>query len=96
LDPIKSWDVFYACYDNVIHIPNLRTREKKSLITYYKTYNIIALKKHSVDANHSIIAKKFEEEINNEITRSVERQPTKKRPNVLRLYIGPWPFNCEK
>jgi hypothetical protein len=69
LDPIKSWDVFYACYDNVIHIPNLRTREKKSLITYYKTYSITALKKHNVDANHSIIAKKFEEEINNEINK---------------------------
>jgi hypothetical protein len=27
--------------------------------------------------------KKFEEEINNEIIRSVERQPMKKRPNVL-------------
>jgi hypothetical protein len=40
------------------------------------------LKKHSVNADHSIIAKKFEKEINNEIIGSVERQTTKKRPNV--------------
>jgi hypothetical protein len=31
--------------------------------------------------------KKFEEEINNEIIGSVERQPTKKRPNVRRNAI---------
>jgi hypothetical protein len=39
------------------------------------------LKKH-VDTNHSIIAKKFEEEFNNEIIKSVEKQLAKKRPNV--------------
>jgi hypothetical protein len=39
------------------------------------------LKKH-VDANHSIIANKFEKEINSEIIKSVERQLVKKRPNV--------------
>jgi hypothetical protein len=39
------------------------------------------LKKH-VDANHSIIANKFEKEINIEIIESVERQLVKKRPNV--------------
>jgi hypothetical protein len=40
------------------------------------------LKKH-VDTNHSIIAKKFEEEINNEIVENVERKFAEKRPNVL-------------
>jgi len=39
--------------------------------------------KNNVNVDHFIIAKKFEEEINNEIIGSVERQPTKKRPNVL-------------
>jgi hypothetical protein len=63
------------CYDNAINIHSPRIKESKRLITYYKTYGIIALKKH-VDANHSIYVKKFEEEINNEIIRSVERQPT--------------------
>ncbi len=42
------------------------------MITYYKTYGIIALKKH-VDAYHSIIVKKIEEEINDEIIGIVER-----------------------
>jgi hypothetical protein len=41
-------------------------------MTYYKTYGINAHKKH-VDAYHSIIVKKFEEEINNEIIRNVEK-----------------------
>jgi hypothetical protein len=30
------------CYDNAINIPNARTKKKKGLITYYKTYAIIA------------------------------------------------------
>jgi hypothetical protein len=47
------------CYDNIVNISNPRTKERKGLITYYKTYGIIVLKKH-VDANHFIIAKKIE------------------------------------
>jgi hypothetical protein len=70
------------CYDNAINILNPRIKERKGLITYYKTYGITIFKKH-VDANHSIIAKKFEKEINNEIIANVERLPIKKRPNVL-------------
>jgi hypothetical protein len=70
------------CYDNVVNILNARIKERKGLITCYKTYDIIVIKKH-VDVDHFIIAKKFEEEINNEIIESVEREPTKKRPNVL-------------
>jgi len=69
------------CYDTVINNFNPRTKERKWLITYYKTYGITTLKKH-VDADHFIIAKKFEKEVNNEIIRNVERQPTKKRSNV--------------
>ncbi len=52
------------------------------MIIYYKTHGITILKK-LVDANHSIIAKKFEDEINNEIIGIVEKQLTKKRPNFL-------------
>jgi hypothetical protein len=65
------------CYDNVVNILNPRTKERKDLVTYYKTYAIIVLKKH-VNVDHSIIAKKFEKEINNEIIKSVERQLAKK------------------
>jgi hypothetical protein len=65
------------CYDDAINIPNPKTKERKGLITCYKTYGIIDLKKH-VNANHFIIAKKFEEEINNEIIGSVERHLQRK------------------
>jgi len=47
------------CYDNAENIHNPRIKKRKRLITYYKTYGIIVAKKH-VDANHCIIAKKFE------------------------------------
>ncbi len=71
----------YLCYDNVVNILNVRTKERKGLITYYKTYGITILKKH-VDVDHFIIVNFFWEEINNEIGTIVKRQPTKKRPNV--------------
>jgi hypothetical protein len=41
---------------------------------------ITRLKKH-VDANHSIIAKMFEEVVKNPLRRQVERQPTKSKSN---------------
>ncbi len=75
------------CYHNVVNIPNLRTKERKGLKTYYKTYGMTSLKKH-VNVDHSIIAKKFEEKTNNEIIGSVEKQFAKKRPNVLRSAIS--------
>jgi hypothetical protein len=81
------------CYDTVINIFNPRTKERKRLITYYKTYGIITLKKH-VDADHFIIAKKVEKEVNNEIIRNVEKQLAKKRPNVPTSAISA--FFCYK
>jgi len=45
------------CYVNTINVSNPKTKEKKGLITYYKTYGINISKKN-VDADHSIIAKK--------------------------------------
>ncbi len=74
------------CYDNVVNIPNARTKERKGLITCYKTYDITIFKKR-VDVDHFIIAKKFEEEINNEVIGRVERQRTKKRSNVIASVI---------
>jgi hypothetical protein len=50
-------------------------------MTYYKTYGIIAFKKH-VNANHDIIVKKFEEKVNSLMRKRMERQLVKKRPNV--------------
>jgi len=79
LHPIKLWNVFYIMI--MLEIPNPIIKERKRLIIYYKNYGIIVVKKH-LNANHCIIVKKFEEEINNEIIWNVEKQPTKKRPNV--------------
>jgi hypothetical protein len=50
-------------------------------MTYYKTYGIIAFKKH-VNANHDIIEKKFEEKFNSPMRKRMERQLVKKRLNV--------------
>jgi len=35
------------CYDNVVNIPSPRTKERKGLITYYKTYGITSFFKTS-------------------------------------------------
>jgi len=50
------------CYDNAANIPTPRTKERKGLITYYKTYGIMVVKRH-VYSNHCIIANKSEEYI---------------------------------
>jgi hypothetical protein len=39
---------------------------RKRLISYYKTNGITFLRKH-VDANHSLIAQRFEEKVNNKL-----------------------------
>jgi len=65
------------CYVDLVNGLNPRTKKRKGLITYYKTYGITIIKKH-VNAYHSIIANKFEKEINNGIKGIVEKKPTKK------------------
>jgi len=52
-------------------------KERKMLITYYKTYGISTLKKH-VDNDHAIIVKKIEEEINVIKRGPIEKQQKKK------------------
>ncbi len=42
---------------------NPNTKERKKLLTYFKTYGITTGKKH-VDCDHAIIVKKFKEEVN--------------------------------
>ncbi len=41
-----------------------------------------------MDANHGIIAKRFEKEMKNIIKRIQENQPPKEKPNVLRESIS--------
>ncbi len=50
------------CHVNFVPY-NLRITKRKGIITYFKKNGIIALKKH-VDANHALLAKIFEEEVN--------------------------------
>jgi hypothetical protein len=51
------------CYPNLVDVLNPSTKERKGFITYYKTYEIIALKKH-VNIIMLYLFKKIEEEIN--------------------------------
>jgi hypothetical protein len=46
---------------------------KKDLITYYKTYGIIVLKKN-INANYSIIVISFEKEVNSPMKRNVGKE----------------------
>jgi hypothetical protein len=57
-------------------------KSRKGLIFYYKTSEITCLKNH-VDANHVILYKIFEEEVNSFLKGSVERQLIKKCPNIF-------------
>jgi hypothetical protein len=65
--------------------PNIKNR--KRLITHYKTYGIIGLKKN-VDVDHAIFVSFFEEDINSPIRGLVERQLIKTRFNVLGIVIS--------
>jgi hypothetical protein len=68
------------CHVNFVAY-NPRTKKRKGIITYFKKNGITTLKKH-VDANHDVLAKRFEEEVKFPLRNIVEKQPTKKRPNV--------------
>jgi hypothetical protein len=52
------------CYASLILITNIKTQTRKGLILYSSASGIIALKKH-VYVDHCMIAKIFEEEVNN-------------------------------
>jgi len=57
------------------------------LILYNITNGISTLKKHA-STNHSILGKKFVEEMNSPFKKKKEKQPTKKRPNISRCFIS--------
>jgi hypothetical protein len=72
----------FALLHEPCHAPNPNTKERKGLITSYKTYGITSLKKHG-DANHTLIVQKIEEEVNPPLKRTFEKQLAKKMLNVL-------------
>jgi hypothetical protein len=59
------------CHVNFVP-SNPRTKERRRIITYYQKNGIISLKKH-VDANHVMLAKRFEEEMNSPLRDVLER-----------------------
>ncbi len=62
---------------NQVLVYNLKIQARKYLMIYNTTNGITTLKKH-VNANHYIIAKMFEEEINNQLKWEVRKQPIEK------------------
>jgi hypothetical protein len=73
---------FIFCYNSFINASNFKTQTKKGLISYYKINGIIFFNKH-VNANHAIVAKTFEGEINSSLRKVILKRPTKKRPNLF-------------
>jgi hypothetical protein len=71
------------CFQELVIGINSRIQVRNKLIFYYKTNGITSLKRH-VDANHTIIAKMFEEKVKSFLKGKKERQPTKKRTIVSR------------
>jgi hypothetical protein len=57
------------CYNNLVHIVNRNTKERKGPITY----GITTLKKH-VDNAHATIVKKIEEKVNAIVKGPIEKQ----------------------
>ncbi len=69
------------CHSQVIIFVNSRKKLRKGLISYYKTSGITCLHKH-FDVEHLVIYKKFQEEINNQGRKNVEKQLAKKKAHI--------------
>jgi hypothetical protein len=75
---------------------NSRKKIRKGLITYYKTSGITCLQKN-LDANHSIMYKRFQKEINNQGKENVGKQYAKKRSlisnsSIFDFFVSKDPF----
>ncbi len=76
------------CNNNLVLFFNFKTQAKKGLIIHNTTNGIITLKNH-VNADHSIIVKIFEEELNSPLKGKVEKQLAKKnqKNQTKHLYV---------
>lgn len=63
-------------------IINQWTRVMKGLVSYFESSGITTLKKH-VNVKHGLIAKKFEEEENNNMKTWMEKKIVKKMPKIV-------------
>jgi hypothetical protein len=81
------------CYSRPVGHVILEQRKKlrQGLVSYFKSNDINVLKKH-MDADHRIIVKNFEKEINNSLKNPLEKQLAKKRPtmsaNAISNFLG--------
>jgi len=75
------------CYNSFINASNFKTQTRKTLISYYKINGINFFNKH-VNANHAIVAKKFEAKINSSLRKIIKKRPTRKRPNLFGKQIS--------
>jgi hypothetical protein len=69
------------CYVNLVLITTVKTQARKGLILYNNANEITALNEH-VYANHCMIIKLFEEEVNISLKEPNEREFVNKRPHV--------------
>lgn len=72
----------YSLYNNPIFVYNLKSQIRKGLTLYNITTRIIKLKKY-VNANHFIIVKLFEKEVNSLLRGEVKSQLMKNKPNLF-------------
>ncbi len=61
---------FIICYNNLVDASSFKTQTRKGLISYYKINGITTFNKH-VNANHAIVTKTFEGEINNPLRKTI-------------------------
>jgi hypothetical protein len=66
----------FLCYSSPVVFCNYNIQTRFNLIQYNKHNNNI---EKNVNANHSIIAKMFKEEVDRSLKGEVEKQPTKKK-----------------
>jgi hypothetical protein len=71
-------------YVNLVNNFNPSIKQRKCLITYYKTYGVIGLKKHVDVGLVIIIAKAIEEEVNSLIRVFVFKKTNKLKAQFVR------------
>jgi hypothetical protein len=84
------------CHFKLVISMNSRKQLRKGLLTYYKTSGMTYLQKH-LNANHFVIYKRFQKEINNQRKENVEKQFAKKRPfisnsSIFEFFVSKDPF----
>jgi hypothetical protein len=57
---------YIFCYSGTVNAFNPRVQSQKGVISYYNTNGIMTLNK-CANANHVMIAKMFEQEVNNDV-----------------------------